>query len=88
MYLVFTKIDGESQPPELMNAKQIFDHMDMEDCFPFSYEMELYLVIGYGTPPIPCKFYGTWHDLRNPLWMEIRRLDDGSVVDGCLGTDH
>ena len=41
MYLVFTRIDGEPQPPALMNAKQIFDRMDMEDCFPFSYEMEL-----------------------------------------------
>lgn len=70
---------------EIMTAAQIFDYMDMEDCFPEELFMDIWLIKGWGEAPVECSFLGTWHDPSDPLKMEIRW--DGGCAIG-YGTDH
>ena len=85
-YLVEYKIEGEYGEPHIVYATKIFDTMDMDDCYDIKI-VYLYLLTEDGREPIPCNFFGTWHNFHDPLRMEIR-TEDGEVVSVGYGTDH
>ena len=70
---------------DIMTASQIFNHMDMDDCFPSDYQIDIYRLNGIGLAPSECSFHGTWHDPSDPLKMVI--VGDG-IREVGYGTDH
>lgn len=67
-------------------ARQIFDKMDMDDCYNIHIlDIRIFDVDEFCEP---CVFYGSWHNFDDPLRMEIRRKRDNEVVAIGYGTDH
>ena len=82
-FLVNGITDGEEWS-EIMTADAIFSMMDMDDCVDIA--IDVWKIRGYGEAPVPCSFLGTWHNLKDPLRMEIRSEDRIEAVG--YGTDH
>ena len=85
-YLVIRKWeDSEETSAEIMTAAEIFNYMDMDDCFPCELYMDIYRINGIGIAPTECSFRGTWHDPSDPLKMVIV---GGGISEVGYGTDH
>ena len=87
-YLVITHWEDDPEgetTSRIMSAKQIFDMMDMEDCFPCRLEMDIWRINEIGEALTDCAFFGPWHDGEDPLKMCI--VGDGIREIG-YGTDH
>lgn len=96
-YLVTYEIEGEICEPVIETAPQIFDKMDLDDCYDIHIvdlrwlkryknfnEMRMVASI-YPS----CEFHGTWHNGKDPLRMEIReKFGDMEVLDVGYGSDH
>lgn len=96
-YLVIYEIEGEICEPVIETAKEIFDKMDMADC----YDIEI-ICLTWLKPHkdrrdfcldlnvFPrCQFLGAWHDGNDPLKMEIRTMfGESKTLDIGYGTDH
>lgn len=70
---------------KIMTANEIFKLMDMDECFPYDFQIHIWKINGIGEPLTACGFYGTWHDPSDPLKMVISF--GGERVVG-YGTDH
>lgn len=84
-YVVIYEIEGEICEPEIKTAKEIFDTMDMSDCYDISIKR---LMLVDGAKLIGCRFRGTWHDLNDRLKMKIENVITGEVYDVGYGSDH
>lgn len=88
-YLVIYEIDGELTEPLVRTAQSIFEHMDMSDCYPISIA-RLWKIDE--TNLTECRFYGTWHNGKEPLRMEIKAMcpapEQLKPYDVGYGTDH
>jgi len=92
-YLVTYEIEGEILEPAIETAVQIFNKMAMDDCYDI-HILDLKLLqkpenranVFYPT----CQFYGTWHNPKDSLRMEIRRkfIDTDVVYDVGYAPDH
>ena len=80
-------IDEGEGSPVIETSNQIFNKMDMDDCYPIRVKY-LYWLKEKPFELIPCEFYGTWHKFKDPLLMEIVRSDTGETVVCGHGTDH
>ena len=70
---------------KVMTAAEIFNYMDMADCFPYDFEMDIWRINGIGSQLTECAFFGTWHDPADPLKMCIV---GGGIRETGWGTDH
>lgn len=86
-FLVVYELEGKETSPHITTANEIFDKMDMDDCYDVSVKY-LYWLKEKPFKLIPCKFYGTWHRFKDPLLMEIVRTDTGETMSFGYGTDH
>ena len=85
-YLVIRKWEDEEETSaEIMTAAEIFNYMDMDDCFPCGLCMDIYRINGLWEAPTECSFRGTWHDPSDPLKMVIV---GGGIREVGYGTDH
>lgn len=90
-YLVIYKdADGELMEPVIQTARQIFNTMDMSDCHGETIKRILLLD---GSKVVECRFWGTWHDPKEPLKMMIEAMIPGTPeqmqpYDIGYGTDH
>ena len=90
-YLVIYKDnDGELLEPVIQTACQIFDMMDMSDCHGITIE-RIFLLDG--SKVVECRFWGTWHDPKEPLKMVIEPMisatsEQMEPYDVGYGTDH
>ena len=85
-YLVCIQWEGEEeQENKIMTAAQIFNMMDMSDCWPIDYTMDIWRIDGVGFQLAECGFRGKWHDPSDPLKMVINC--NGTQEVG-YGTDH
>lgn len=90
-YLVIKKLgpDGMDEKAheyaQIMSAAEIFDEMDMSDCFDI--EIDVYRIRPFGKRPEHCRFLGKWHDHDSPLKMKIVS-SRGRTLDTGYGTDH
>ena len=92
-YLVIYEIDGELSEPSIETASDIFGKMDMSDCYDITI-VKIWLIKKINL--IACQFYGTWHNPKEPLRMEIRPFiptipkqpEDIKPYDIGYGTDH
>ena len=89
-YLVIYKIDGEISEPSIETASAIFSKMDMDDCYDI-FVARIWLI--HGINLTECRFYGTWHNPKDPLRMEIRAMipatpEQMKAFDIGYGTDH
>lgn len=64
----------------------VFNRMAMDDCYDI--EITDIRMIDEEEFCEPCEFYGTWHDLYDPLRMEIQRKRDGKVIAARYAPDH
>ena len=87
-YLVIGKIEGEDMEPVIKTAPEIFDMMDLDDCYDI--QIDLHKV---DTRIEHCTFLGSWC-CTNPYTGKIDRLrmeiraENGTVLDVGYGTDH
>lgn len=98
-YLVTYEIEGEICEPKIETATEIFNKMDMDDCYDISI-LDLRLLQKpenrFDVYYPACQFFGTWSCKNpetgkiDPLRMEIRKkfLDTDIVYDVGYGTDH
>lgn len=89
-YLVIYEIDGEICEPSIETASDIFNKMDMSDCYDITIA-RLWLIDGVDITD--CLFYGTWHNPKEPLRMEIKAMipatpEQLKPYDVGYGTDH
>ena len=84
IFLVNQLIDGEDFSARIMTADEIFDMMDMADCY--NIQIRVYILRGFEDKPKLCKFRGTWHDPSDPLKMVIEY--EGKEIAVGYGTDH
>ena len=84
-YVVIYEIEGEICEPEIVDARQIFDKMDMSDCYDISIKR---LLLVDGAKLIGCRFRGTHHDFKEKLKMKIENVITGEVYDVGYGSDH
>lgn len=70
---------------KIMTAREIFNYMDMDDCFPYDLTLNIWRINGIGEPLTECSFNGTWHDPSDPLKMSIT---GGGIEEIGYGTDH
>ena len=59
----------DSEFSEIMTAHQIFEMMEMEDCYEI--HIDIWHIRGYGEALESCSFHGKWHDHKDPLRMVI-----------------
>ena len=83
-YYVVYSTDGEYFSV-IETGRQIFDRMDMDDCYDIHINR---LLLINKTRLVPCEFYGTRHNWDDALRMEIRRRSNGKVLDVGYGSDH
>ena len=83
-FLVVGDMGGE-EFTKLMDAGEIFDMMDMSDCYPDGIDIDVWYIKGWGEAPVECSFLGKWHDGRDPQRMVI--VGDG-VREVGYGTEH
>lgn len=83
LYLVQQLIDDE-ESCSIMTAGQIFDMMDLEDCYDI--RIDLFRIRGYSETPEECQFHGKWSDLRDPqkMWISC----GGKILDKGWGREH
>ena len=89
-YLVIYEFDGELLESVIRTATDIFETMDMSDCYDITIK-RIWLIKDIDL--IECRFYGTWHNPKDPLRMEIRALipstpEQLKPFDVGYGTDH
>ena len=82
--------EGRIAEPVIETANQIFDKMDMSDCYDIEIR-RLILINGYKLTE--CRFLGTWHNGNDPLRMEIKAAIPATIeqmepFDVGYGTDH
>ena len=77
-------ITEENEWSKIMTADEIFQMMDMDDCYNIS--IDIWKINGYGEALTECHFFGTWSFAKDPLRMEIRS-ENGTEAVG-YGTDH
>ena len=70
---------------KIWTAREIFNYMDMDDCFPYDFEIDIWRINGIGEQLTECSFLGTWHDPSDPLKMVII---GGGIRETGYGTDH
>lgn len=85
-YLVTFEIEGELSNAVILSPRQIFDKMDLDDCYDISV-VSIYLIKKNGAP-VKCVFHGTRHDLSDPLKMSITSSSGKKIYDYGYGTDH
>lgn len=84
-YLVVYRIEGKLTEPVIETAREIFNKMDMDDC----YDIEIVKIhLLEGDTMSECWFRGTWHNPKEPLKMKIVDLKTHEVYDVGYGTDH
>lgn len=93
-YLVTYKIEGMLCEPHIEYVNKIFDTMDMDDCYDIQI-VRLRLLktpteedIRNGNDLPECEFWGSWHDMKDPLKMIITDVKTREVYDTGYGTDH
>lgn len=69
---------------KIMTAAEIFDMMDMEDCY--EVHIDIWKINGYGEALTECGFLGKWMFTGDPQRMEIR--SDAGIEDVGYGTEH
>ena len=87
-YLVVSRYadeDDSAFDARIMTAAEIFNMMDMADCFPCEMEMDISRINGVGMQLTDCSFRGKWHDPKDPLKMVIV---GGGIRETGYGTDH
>ena len=84
-YCVIYSIDGEVCEPVINSDTEIFEKMDMSDCYPI--EIVSIYYPRNGVVMEECVFHGTWHNPQKPLQMKITNVR-GGVLDIGYGTDH
>lgn len=89
-YLVIYECDGELWNPRVETADQIFGRMDLADIYNLSIKA-IHLIDGVFTTR--CVFYGTWHNGKDPLRMEIKIMcpmtnEQRKPLDIGYGSDH
>ena len=90
-YLVIYSYDDEIGEPEITTGREIFQTMEMDDCYPVHIEK---LLLIDGKEIHECKFYDTWcctdreTGKIDPLRMEIRRMADGILLDSGYAPEH
>ena len=89
-YIVIYEMDGEIWEPHIETPTEIFYKMDMADCYDITIK-RIWLIDGIDL--IECRFYGTWHNPKEPLRMEIRAMipatpEQTKPFDVGHGTDH
>lgn len=86
-YLVIYEIEGEICEPAIETATQIFDKMDLSDCYDITIK-RIFLIDGSKVGE--CRFRGTWHDPKEPLKMVIEAMYPAPPLpyDIGYGTDH
>ena len=83
-FLVNGITEGEEWS-KIMTAAEIFDMMDMEDCY--EVHIDIWKINGYGEALTECCFLGKWcFGPKDPQRMEIRS-DDG-IEEVGYGTEH
>lgn len=96
-YLVTYAIEGEPLSPKIETSAEIFRKMEMDDCYDIRIVNILWLKkynavseFEKATDVYPvCRFYGTWHDSKDPLRMEIRLLSGTrEVLSVGYATEH
>lgn len=85
-YLVTFEIEGELSDTAIMTPRQIFDKMDLDDCYDISVE-NIYLIKKSGAP-VKVQFRGCRHRLDDPLRMSIFSMSGKTEYDYGYGTDH
>lgn len=81
-FLVNAISDGEEWS-KIMTAAEIFEMMDMSDCYDI--DIDVWKINGWGQALTECCFLNCWHDPSDPLKMQIRWV--GGMETG-YGTDH
>lgn len=84
-YLVYFSFDNEPNEPVIISSYDLFDRMDLDDCYPI--RIEALYFIGEREPE-PCTFHGSWHDFNDPLKMTITKDSTGETLDVGYGSDH
>lgn len=82
-FLVIAIDDSGEEWTKIMTADEIFNLMDMADCYGLS--IDIWKINGFGEALTECSFLGCWHDGSDPLKMCI--IGDG-VKEVGYGTDH
>lgn len=84
-FLVQIRFHGDPETyASLMTGNQIIDRVGMYDCY--DEELKVYRITEFGNIE-EIKVYGTWHDMKNPLY--IKGVDSkGEIVFDGFGTDH
>lgn len=82
-YLV-NGITEDTEWSKIMTAAEIFDLMDMSDCY--QVDIDIWKINGYGEALTECGFIGKWMFKGDPQRMEIRAMD-GAIEVG-YGTEH
>ena len=77
--------DEDEYIPVVQTEREIFNHMDMDDCHDQRIE-RLFLIEGRDI--IECRFRGTWCDPSDPLKMTIENLETEEIYDVGRGSDH
>ena len=85
IYLVIEDIDGEDIS-RITTAKEIFEYMDMSDCYPYPVKMDIYALDAYGFSPRTCYFYGKGTFKGDPQRMRI--MCDGKAIETGWGKEH
>lgn len=85
MYLVTYEIEGKIFH-NFESEKEIFSKMDMDDCYDIT--IKNILLCEEGKLPVSCQFFGTWHNIKDPLRMEVRNLITNELYSIGYGTDH
>ena len=83
MFVVQRIIEGEHVAPKVMSASEIFDMMDMADCYDI--QIVIWKFDDFGKEPKRCEFLGVWSNAKDPLRMVI--VCENKVWVG-YGTDH
>ena len=84
-YMVIYECEGEIYEPKIVTASQIFNEMDMSDCYDISVRR---LTLVDGAELFECHFHGKWHDAKDPLKMKIDNAATGEVYDIGYGFHH
>lgn len=82
-FLVNAIDDSDEEWSKVMTAPEIFNMMDMADCYGLL--IDVWKINGYGEALSDACFLGTWHDPSDPLKMELR-WEGGREIG--YGTDH
>lgn len=85
-YIVNYTVDDETFS-HIMVPNMIFALMDHEDCIPIRLN-SIHVSEPGAFYLAPCRFYGLWHNAKDPLRMEIRLDNSNELLDVGYGVDH